>query len=218
MLNRKLNRPLTAACLLALTVLAILTPRAYSQESNLPRIESDDAQVQRMGNWTSQAAADASGGSYLYNSPSPLGGEGSGVGTALQLEFSGPSIEVMFVTGPSLGTLVFNVDDIVLRTVITTAETTTYQQSSRIDYLSDEPHTLKVYAQAGGVVAIDAFVIPTSPLTDETNVAGQPRDGLGSGDWMATYVRRFPSSATCSPPNLNVMCLASGWVMLGTYG
>ncbi len=216
----KLRRNILVFLLLIASLAALSkwnSPTVRSQTPMVQRIESDAIQVMRMGNWVSQNASGASGGSYLFNSPSPLGGEGSGVGTALQLEFSGPSIEVMFVTGPSLGTLVINVDDIVLRTVITTAETTTYQQSSRIDYLSDEPHTLKVYAQAGGIVAIDAFVIPTSPPADETHASGQPRDGLGSGDWMATYVQLFPTAATCSPPDLDLMNLPSGSVNMGTY-
>ncbi len=199
-------------CLLITLIAALPTWNslpARSQDPTTQIIESNEPAVIRIGNWTSQTALQASGGSYLYS-----GGVDS---DALTLQFSGPSIEVIFVTGPSLGTLVINVDDIVLRTVITTAETTAYMQSSRIDYLSDEPHTLKVYAQAGGVVAIDAFVVPTSPPTDETTASGQPRDGLGSGDWMATYVQRFPPSATCSIPNLNLSSLPSGSMVRGTY-
>ncbi|MBZ0320264.1 MAG: hypothetical protein K8L91_27880 [Anaerolineae bacterium] len=142
-----------------------------SQDSAPKRIESDHLSVARAGNWTSQAASQASGGRYLYSSGAD--------DDVLTLQFSGPSIEVIFVAGPSLGTLAVEVDDIVLRTVITTADQTAYQQSSRIDYLSDEPHTLKVYAQAGGVVGVDAFVIPTpnlSLLSGEGNATGQPRD------------------------------------------
>ncbi len=163
---------------LGLLLIAPVPPPARSQDPAPQTIESNDARVARSGNWTSQAAADASGGSYLFNSPSPLGGEGSGVGTALQLEFYGPSLEIIYIAGPSLGTLAINIDDTVLRTVITTAETTAYQQVSRINYLSDEPHILKVYAQAGGVVAIDAFIIPTpspSPLSGEGEADGEAR-------------------------------------------
>ncbi|GIK67454.1 MAG: hypothetical protein BroJett018_52480 [Chloroflexota bacterium] len=154
-MNPILKRGLTLGFILMIGLLAItpLPRAAHSQNPAPQRIESDDASVTRAGNWTSQTASQASGGSYLYSS----GAEAD----VLTLQFSGSSIEVIFVAGPSLGTLAINVDDIVLRTVITTADQTAYQQSSRIDYLSDEPHTLKVYAQAGGVVGIDAFVVPT---------------------------------------------------------
>ncbi|MBZ0314813.1 MAG: hypothetical protein K8L91_00230, partial [Anaerolineae bacterium] len=215
-MNPILKRGLTLGFILLIGLLAItpLPRAAHSQNPAPQRIESDDPSVTRAGNWTSQTASQASGGSYLYSSGAD--------DDVLTLQFSGPSVEVIFVAGPSLGTLAISVDDVVLRTVITTADQTAYQQSSRIDYLSDEPHTLKVYAQAGGVVGIDAFVVPTSPpdplsASSEGETSGQPRDGLGSGNWMATYVQLFPTAATCSPPDLDLMNLPSGSVNMGTY-
>ncbi len=171
-------------CLLIALIAALPTWNslpAHSQDPTTQVIESDEPAVIRIGNWTSQTALQASGSSYLYSS-----GTDSDV---LTLQFSGPSIEVIFVTGPSLGTLVINVDDIVLRTVITTAETTAYRQSSRIDYLSDEPHTLKVYAQAGGVIGVDAFLIPGLPASPSTegNLSGLSARAVCDG---STVVRR----------------------------
>ncbi len=125
---------------------------AFSQDptTTTQKIESDDARVDRNGNWTNQTASGASGGSYVYG--------GGGENDALALHFYGPSVEVIYVSGPKLGTLAVEVDDTVLRTVITAADSTQYGQSTKINYLSEEWHTLKVYAQEGGTVAIDAFV------------------------------------------------------------
>ncbi|GIK66102.1 MAG: hypothetical protein BroJett018_38960 [Chloroflexota bacterium] len=174
-MNPILKRGITVSFILMIGLLAItpLPRSAHSQNPTAQRIESDDPSVTRAGNWASQATNQASNGSYLYSSGAD--------DDVLTLEFSGSSIEVIFVAGPSLGTLAINVDDTVLRTVITTADQTAYQQSSRIDYLSDEPHTLKVYAQAGGVVGVDAFVVPTSPpdplsASSEGETSGQTRD------------------------------------------
>ncbi len=158
------------AFLLALTVTAsiVITTsqhRAFSQDpTTQQKVESEDAHVDRYGNWASQSASTASGGSYLYG--------GGGENDALALRFYGPSVEVLYVSGPKLGTLAVEVDDTVLRTVITAADSTQYGQSAKINYLSEDWHTLKVYAQAGGTVAIDAFVAnldaPSSKTTPDT--------------------------------------------------
>ncbi len=113
--------------------------------------------VVREGSWQSQSVASASGGSYLYSSGSEQ--------DVLVLPFQGTTIEIIYVAGPNLGTLALEVDGTVLRTVITTADHTAYHQSTVINYLADETHTLRVYAQEGGVVAVDAFVIKL-PIED----------------------------------------------------
>src|SRR5262249_38119923 len=115
-------------------------------------VESDDAAVAREGSWSSQAATAASGGGYLYN---------TGAADALSLVFAGSSLQVLYVSGPGLGTLAVEVDGTVLRTVITANTEIHYGQSTSINYLSDETHTLRVYAQEGGVVGVDAFVVST---------------------------------------------------------
>ncbi|KAB2853360.1 MAG: hypothetical protein F9K46_18465, partial [Anaerolineae bacterium] len=128
-------------------------------------IESEDALVQQQGTWAIQASSQASGGSYLYSSGS--------LDDVLTLEFTGTAIEIVYVAGPSLGTLAIDVDGIVLRTVITTADSTAYQQTTRLDYLTDESHTLRVYAQEGGIIGVDAFVLPalTGPKPETVNIA-----------------------------------------------
>ncbi len=139
---------------------------------NLQVIQSDDSRVVREGQWTAQTAAGASGGSYLYNTavnpdrPDP----------ALLLQFSGTYLEVVYVSGPNMGTLAIEVDGTVLRTLITANDRTEYNQRTTINYLSDELHTLRVYAQSGGVVGVDAF-ITSSPANNE-NIA-TAMDGEG---------------------------------------
>lgn len=135
----------------------VVASPTHSQAPSPQRIESDDPVVQQTGAWISQTSGQASGGTYLYSSGSP--------DDVLTLEFEGTAIEILYVAGPSLGTLAVEVDGTVLRTVITTADSTAYQQSTRLDYLTDEPHTLRVYAQEGGIIGVDAFTLPApTPL------------------------------------------------------
>lgn len=108
-----------------------------------------------------QTASAASGGSYLY---------GSSPDDTLTLYFSGPTIEVVYVEGTALGILVIEVDGTVLRSVITTTESTQFGRRAKIDYLTDEAHTLRVYA-SHGIIGIDAFYTePTeaSSIIDES--------------------------------------------------
>ncbi len=161
-------------CTFVLISFIIITPtgfQAFSQNPFTPTpnaisdtqvIESDSSTVFREGSWESQPVSSASGGSYLYSSGSEQ--------DVLTLPFSGTTIEVLYVAGPNLGTLAVEVDDTVLRTVITTADQTAYRQAATVNYLTDEAHTLRVYAQEGGIVAVDAFV--TRVTVDDSLTAG----------------------------------------------
>ncbi|MBZ0320240.1 MAG: hypothetical protein K8L91_27760 [Anaerolineae bacterium] len=152
----------------------------HSQDNHAQTLESDDPHVVRGGTWSPQTAAAASNGSYLYSS--------GAADDMLGLSFVGSAIEVLYVAGPSLGTLAIEVDGTVLRTVITTADQTAYQQSARVDYLSDEPHALKVYAQEGGIVAVDAFVITPHAAPTTSGVEDDSTGGI--------------QSSTCAPLNV----------------
>lgn len=154
---------LIAALLIAPFLSPDLSP-VQAQDNGLV-VESDDAAVAREGSWSSQAAAAASGGSYLYN---------TGSGDALSLVFSGSNLEVRYVSGPGLGTLAVEVDGSVLRTVITTDTEIRYGQSTSINYLTDDTHTLRVYAQEGGVVGVDAFVVSVIGEADVVIPAARP--------------------------------------------
>jgi hypothetical protein len=136
---------------LSLIVVASTARRAATQSPALELIESDDARVQREGSWISQPSPAASGGSYLYSSGS--------AGEGLTLHFAGTRIEVGYVAHPALGTLALEIDNVVVRTVITTSETTVFGRQTAVDYLDSGPHVLRVYAVAG-LIAIDAFVAP----------------------------------------------------------
>ncbi|MBZ0320392.1 MAG: hypothetical protein K8L91_28525 [Anaerolineae bacterium] len=150
------------------------TPTVQAQTPAPQTIESDAPQVATSGQWQSQATPQASGGSYRYSS----GAEAD----VLTLAFEGTTLEVVYIAGPSLGTLAIEVDGTVLRTVITTADDTAYGQLARVDYLSSEPHVLKVYAQAGGVIAVDAFIVHATDSADFSNepVANDDAGGIQS--------------------------------------
>ncbi|MBI5928326.1 MAG: fibronectin type III domain-containing protein, partial [Chloroflexi bacterium] len=89
-------------------------------------------------------------------------------------------LEVVYVSGPNLGTLAIEVDGTVLRTVITANDRTLYNQRTTINYLTDEIHTLRVYAQSGGVIGVDAF------LTSETTHVSTAESPDGTGGIQGT--------------------------------
>ena len=138
---------------------AILQPA--DAQSTQQWIESDDSRVTREGDWTRQTTSQASGGAYLFS--------GTDSANVLSVAFSGPSVEIWYLTGPTLGTMAIEVDGTVLRTVITTESTTQFSQRAVIDYLSDENHTLRVYP-AVGLIAVDAF-FAADPVSDTSTAS-----------------------------------------------
>jgi hypothetical protein len=50
------------------------------------------------------------------------------------------------------------VDDVAVRTITTTGDAAKYGQSTRIDYLTPGPHTVKI-VPVKGTVAVDAFIV-----------------------------------------------------------
>lgn len=167
MVVRPLNRffMVLVVIVLCLSFIPHSSPqRALSQGPTPTTIESDNSLVTRSGSWITQPAGAASGGSYLYN-------KGDAV---LEIAFYGASVEVGYVSGPTLGTIVLEVDGTVMRTVITTADTTSYKQYQPHGYLTEEWHTLRVYAQDGGVIGVDTFAAQwdAPPAPPETIVAG----------------------------------------------
>lgn len=150
--------------LLASIILSAQPTPARSQDTPPGRLlESDDPLVLRSGNWTTQAAAGASGGSYLYS--------GKSVDDALTVEFVGPRIEIIYVQNPALGALAIEVDGTVLRTVMTDGTSPQFGNRAIIDYLANDTHTLKVYPQEGTIIGIDAFYIPAAPPVESAPTA-----------------------------------------------
>ncbi len=149
-------------------------------------IESDSEYVYQEGQWTSQTTTSVSGGSYLYNSGS--------TDDVLTLKFEGASVTIIYVEGPSLGTFAIEIDNTVVRTVITTNSTTNFNMQAIVDYLASGQHTLKVYPTEG-TIAIDAFygipsfpqlVLPSPSPTGEGGASGVADGPEGSvwDDWV----------------------------------
>ncbi|MBI5929718.1 MAG: hypothetical protein HY862_10440 [Chloroflexi bacterium] len=115
-------------------------------------IESDAQEVTPVGQWTSVNASSASGGRYLTAL-----GEKSGQ-NSLSLQFSGTSLEVVYLETAEPGAFTIVVDDVAVRTVIIPGGIAQplFNQRSVISYLTPGPHTLKIVA-IDGTVAIDAF-------------------------------------------------------------
>lgn len=120
-------------------------------------VESDDPSVARAGQWSSQDANSAAGGSYLYSS----GGEEN----TLTLEFVGTSVEIVYVQNPALGSFTIVIDGVAVRSVYTSGETTSFDLRSVVDYLEPGPHTLQI-VPIDGVVAIDAFILTVPQTTN----------------------------------------------------
>ncbi len=141
---------------------------------SLQTIESDALSVIRQGDWLSQNASRASGGSYLYS--------GGSADDSLTLYFSGSSIEISYVTHSSLGTLAIEIDNTVVRTLFTNTDRVTYNQRTVINALPEGPHILQVYA-VQGVVAVDAFVTKPlqtnspDPIATQSSVMFIPNEG-----------------------------------------
>ncbi len=111
-------------------------------------VESTDSRVTRSGDWAVQSTDKASGGSYVYGTSD----------ATLTLEFYGTSAEVIYLTGPQMGSFTIVVDGVAVRTVIAYADETAFGQRTVVNYLDDGPHTLEIVA-VDGRSAIDAFVV-----------------------------------------------------------
>lgn len=136
--------------------LAIAVPDsevAVTQQVTTRVVQSDEQIVAREGAWSVQQTTSANGGSYVYASTPD---------DALTLEFEGTAVEIIFVSHSAFGMFTVLVDDVAVRTITTTGETAAYGQSTRIDYLTPGPHTLKI-VPVKGTVAVDAFIV-TLPL------------------------------------------------------
>ncbi|MBZ0315387.1 MAG: right-handed parallel beta-helix repeat-containing protein [Anaerolineae bacterium] len=132
------------------------TPSAPTTRRVSTVIESDDPQVARDGKWSVQSTAAASGNRYVYS--------GGSTDDTLTLEFVGTSVEVIYVESRMTGTFTIMVDDVAVRTVVTTGDVTEFNSRTLIDYLSDGHHTLQIIP-ISGTVAVDAFVV-TQEITE----------------------------------------------------
>lgn len=174
-------------------------PAQAPQQTGLRLIESDDPLVQREGSWTTQTTAGASGGSYLYNTGS--------LNDVLTLSFTGTTLEVVYVSGPTLGFMAIQIDEgIPDITVPTTTNQIEYGHSHRITYLSEGPHTARIYGQAGNLIAVDAFYaeIPTT-----NNNPTCPSELSVPYEDIAAF--RNAINLANSDPDVTTICLDGGY-------
>lgn len=163
---------------LGLIAMLVSVPTASFADGSDPSpqlIESDDALVEHTGTWGTQRTPQASGGTYRFSGGSPDDG--------LMLEFIGTTLAILYVEGPQMGIMAVEVDGVVLRSVMTGADRTAYPRRAVFDYLTDEAHTLRVYASQG-VIGVDAFIaVPNDGKHPEVEAASVPRASpCGSDD------------------------------------
>ncbi len=190
--------------------------KSARQSSEGRLVESDDVVIEQAGHWTAQEAQSASSGSYLYSSGSP--------DDVLTLTFVGSRVEVLYTTGTNLGTLAVDVDHTVLRTIITADQATKYQERTVVDYLDDGLHSLRVYAQEGGVIGIDAFrvsratqeamIVDLSKVKSETIVTAQTE---GQACVSVALVDPDPTASRTPGqlPDVNMIAQAEDAVLAG---
>lgn len=161
---------------LLLLSVSLWNPPAHAQEpvtTGYQLIESDDAQVQATGQWTIASEANASGGSYLRSS-------GASINDMLTLDFEGPFLEIVYAQAPGFGTLVIEIDGVVVRTLITASSTANSEGRATVDYLEPGRHQVRIYA-SDGVIGVDAFRIqsPEPATNQDTSAAinGYVRNG-----------------------------------------
>lgn len=135
----------------------LFTPTPTSSLSTLSRvrhqvIETDNPQVLHNGVWMREQDSRASGGLYVVS-------EGNSY-DAMQFRFEGNRVDIGYFTSPDYGTLVIEIDNTIVRTIIT-QDYTVGLQWAVIDYLESGHHLLEIYASAG-VIGIDAFRIYTA--------------------------------------------------------
>src|SRR5690606_38450242 len=171
----------------------------------LQLIETDDPLVLQAGTWPPQTSSSASGGSYLYSSGSQDDG--------LSLQFTGTSIEIVYVEHAAFGTMAIEIDNTVVRTVITTSEETEFDVRTVVDYLAEGEHTLRVYA-ASGTIAVDAFyAVPSMVLVWQDNFDEASGWFFGTGEFAAQSAT--VSQALKIGSDANIAYLKSGgWVNL----
>lgn len=130
-------------------------------------IESDDPIIQRSGTWTYQDTPNASGGGYLYSTDS--------VNDVLEFNFTGTTIDIIYIKHPALGRFSIEVDNTIVRTVNGYSEETEFGAIATVDYLDDEPHVLRIFP-AEGVIAIDAIYAQIHAVDPMLGVPVDPPD------------------------------------------
>lgn len=119
----------------------------------LPLTEADNANVQRMGKWTSKNTSSASGGRYLY---------ASHPGDTLSLTFTGTQIGVIYVKHPNFGTFAIEIDGKTVQTIDAQSDQKAFGVWATVSGLTPGTHNLRVHP-VEGTIAIDAFAANVVP-------------------------------------------------------
>lgn len=165
----------------------ILTVQSQSSNDAI-LIESDDPQVDQSGTWVSQTSSNASARAYLYSSGS--------TDDTLTLEFEGTAVEIVYVKDPNLGDFAIEIDNTIVRTIVTHSDETTFDNRAVVDYLEDGQHTLRIYP-VEGVIGIDAFWIAEThqpnggTLISDNSFLFNTNDSLDIEGFFHTYNSPF---------------------------
>ena len=183
---------LTAALLvgvvgvLALTVVSAQDESAGTGDAVQARsFEAEALGYEQIGTWQTAEAAGFSGESYIYS---------EGADALLRMQFAGSYFQVDYVTGPSLGTLVVEIDGNIWQTVATGAETIG-SGSLVLDSLPAGVHMAHIYGENGGI-GIDN-ITATMPVVETSSSAPPPANDEAVN---ATVVTSIP--AANATPNI----------------
>lgn len=157
---------------------------ALSQNgSSLRLIEAEDPTLEKTGTWTVAASPHASGGNYIYSSGS--------AGDVITLEFSGTTVEIVYLYHPNFGSMAIEIDNSVVRTVVVRGDTD-FGARQKIDYLSAGAHTLRIYP-AFGVIAVDAIYAGSAAETpgDDPTTPASGTSYFGMDNPAAVYCRQM---------------------------
>jgi hypothetical protein len=130
-----------------------MTPAPSNTPTALPKqqiIESDVAQVRRVGQWQVYQSDFASGGSFMVS--------GDAGNESLTVSFRGTAVDVVYVKAQQLGLFAIEVDGKWIQTIDSSSTKSEFDSRVQLRGLKLETHRLRVYALRGSI-AIDAFII-----------------------------------------------------------
>lgn len=131
-------RHLLKLCVFVLTLLSVFTssvglPSSLASPS-IQIVESDSQYVKQLGNWVNVNTPNASGDSYLYN---------NSASDALEIDFLGSYIDVIYLKHPSFGSFTVEIDNIYRRTIFANSAEATFDSHAVFDNLDQGLHTLR---------------------------------------------------------------------------
>ena len=134
----------------ALEIFATTAPSILNADTLIPGFyEAEGSEINRQGSWTLNTTASASQGLYVVNDDQ---------NDVLEFEFYGTGVELFYITGPTSGTIVIEIDGEIRRTVITDAGESS-QKVTGINYLEPGLHQVRISSATDVGISIDALRI-----------------------------------------------------------